>query len=112
MIHPVAGIMKRYSASQGLPNWFVIRLRPQNRKVEQLHLLVVLFCMMTKRAFTVVFSCVGSLMVIYITLGFIQPTKTNAIAQRVQTRNSLRILVADSSVTNTAISTALDVGKK
>ena len=68
--------------------------------------------MMTKRAFTVVFSCVGSLMVIYITLGFIQPTKTKAIAQRVQSRNSLRIIITDSSNTTVAASTALEAVKK
>ena len=68
--------------------------------------------MSTKRAFTVVFSCVGSLMVIYITLGFIQPTKTKAVAQRVQSRNSLRIVVTDSSSITTTASTALEAGKK
>ena len=68
--------------------------------------------MSTKKAFTVVFSCVGSLMVIYITLGFIQPTKTKAIAQRVQSRNSLRIIITDSSNTTVAASTALEAVKK
>ena len=68
--------------------------------------------MSIKKAFTVVFSCVGSLMVIYITLGFIQPTKTKAIAQRVQSRNSLRIIITDSSNTTVAASTALEAVKK